>query len=167
LDLWDVKILIRLQMSHVDRLFLSLIEDYPEPHQMPILDSIIKLQTEGIINIADDDRLTIRHEWIERFIKPDINKPDDTRKNYVYIISYDDKVKIGQTINVKRRLYSLQTASPIKIKLLFYTEQSDIINESILHKMFSKDHLNGEFFRYTPEISQFITERVGICQPNG
>lgn len=59
------------------------------------------------------------------------------------------KLKIGVTNNVLKRIRALDTASPIKHKLLATV---DINCESYLHDVFSEYRLNGEWFNLSVDV---------------
>lgn len=77
----------------------------------------------------------------------------------IYFISADEanKVKIGFTNNLKKRLKQLQTSSPFELKVLLILE-GDEHKEKELHLKFKKQRVNGEWFEKTEEISKFISE---------
>ncbi len=64
----------------------------------------------------------------------------------VYVISSTDFLKIGRAKNPKQRLYSLQGASPVKLKIL-YTYDLPGKYEKLLHWKFSEFRAHGEWFR--------------------
>jgi hypothetical protein len=73
----------------------------------------------------------------------------------VYFVRAVDKVKIGFTRDVERRISELQTASPVDLELLG-TLPGSALTERRLHKRFSAHRVNREWFRYEPPIIGFI-----------
>lgn len=68
------------------------------------------------------------------------------QRQFVYFIGTEDgPVKIGLTTNVRQRLESLQTASPIKLELLAYCD-GDRWLEQRYHDFFAPHRLQGEWF---------------------
>ena len=78
---------------------------------------------------------------------------------YVYFISSDDKIKIGYTKNIKRRLKQLQTSNSSQLLLLGYIEGDKDV-EKQLHKRFAQYRIrkNGEWFNCSDEILDYINE---------
>lgn len=78
---------------------------------------------------------------------------------YVYFISSDDKIKIGYTKNIKRRLKQLQTSNSSQLILLGYIEGDKNV-EKQLHKRFAQYRIreNGEWFNCNDEILDYINE---------
>jgi hypothetical protein len=72
-------------------------------------------------------------------------------------------VKIGTTtFPVCVRLAQLQTGNHEQLEVIMSIESVDPYLESDLHSLFSKDKIRGEWFRYTPEMRDFI-ERNKLC----
>ena len=74
-----------------------------------------------------------------------------------YFIRCNDKVKIGRTQDVQRRLEALQTANPDTLTLLGYIE-GDL--ERYLHNKFQKHHFRGEWYYLDQEIMDFIKKET-------
>lgn len=74
-----------------------------------------------------------------------------------YFIRCNDKVKIGRTQDVQRRLKALQTANPDTLTLLGYIE-GDL--ERYLHNKFQKHHFRGEWYYLDQEIMDFIKKET-------
>lgn len=79
--------------------------------------------------------------------------------SYVYFILNNDKVKIGYTKNVKKRLKQLQTANGDNLILLGYIEGDKNV-EHQLHEKFETYRIrdNGEWFFASEAIINFINE---------
>jgi Meiotically up-regulated gene 113 len=83
------------------------------------------------------------------------------RKQYIYIIGADDSttpVKIGVSAKPKNRLRYLQTASPVKLKILtkFRGDKKD---EAKLHQQFAAYRVSGEWFQRVPGVRLLIETR--------
>ena len=72
-----------------------------------------------------------------------------------FIRSYNQFIKIGRSIDPEKRKDSLQTASPIKLRIKAILP-GDSKTESGLHEMFSHLRGQGEWFRYTDELKWFL-----------
>ena len=72
-----------------------------------------------------------------------------------FIRSYNQFIKIGRSVEPDNRCKSLQTGSPIKLKVKAVLP-GDYKTEKGLHEMFSHIRHNGEWFRYTDELKWFI-----------
>lgn len=84
---------------------------------------------------------------------------------YVYIITDGDFYKIGVSGNFKKRLASLNTASPRKLKIVatrfFEERQLALTKESSLHEKYSMFRVNGEWFNITEnEVIRIIDEHL-------
>lgn len=73
----------------------------------------------------------------------------------VYFISLGDKIKIGQSKNIKRRFNALQMSCPEKLTLEANIEAYAQL-EYALHELFKDDRLHGEWFKRTPRLEQII-----------
>jgi hypothetical protein len=63
-------------------------------------------------------------------------------------------IKIGLTSDVRRRLFSLQTASPQPLRLLGGIPGGQGL-ERALHRELAAHHIKGEWFRPAPEVRRF------------
>jgi hypothetical protein len=74
----------------------------------------------------------------------------------VYAITFDWKYfKVGRADNIKRRVYDLQIASPLDLKLLRVLSDNPT-HESRWHKVLDDFHVRGEWFRLTDESMALI-----------
>jgi len=67
-------------------------------------------------------------------------------------------VKIGKAGNVKSRLSQIATSTPFEIKLI---AEFSYLDEADLHKKFAHLRVKNEWFRFTDEISSFISVMNG------
>lgn len=72
-----------------------------------------------------------------------------------FIRSNHQYIKIGTAVDVSSRRKSLQTGSPVKLKVKAVLPGS-YETERGLHEMFSHIRHNGEWFRYTDEMKWFL-----------
>lgn len=89
-----------------------------------------------------------------------INKEKKLPKIYFIQSIHGGPIKIGLTNEIKTRLHSIQTMSPVKLKVIA-TIEGDYLTEKALHQIFSKYRLYGEWFDPCPEIMEFINNRRG------
>jgi hypothetical protein len=77
------------------------------------------------------------------------------KKGFVYIVTHDSLkwraahpvVKIGCAVDIKKRIADLNTASPINLILVASIQSDNALKlESYLHKAFTRNRLNGEWF---------------------
>lgn len=67
-----------------------------------------------------------------------------------------NRIKIGYTTNLEKRLDYLQTHSPCTLKLLHYIEYASIMVERKLHKRFAELHHHGEWFEFRGSLKTFV-----------
>lgn len=77
----------------------------------------------------------------------------------MYFVLHTPKksVKIGYSAEPVKRIGSLQTASPVRLRLLGVCP-GGMQDEAELHTRFAHLHLRGEWFRYTPELEEALKE---------
>lgn len=81
-------------------------------------------------------------------------------EGYVYFIKSEKthEVKIGFTAGaIEKRMASLQTAHPCKLKLMAIIPGS-MEHENSLHEKFDSIRLHGEWFRPSPDLLTFIAQ---------
>ena len=79
----------------------------------------------------------------------------------VYFIKVNNRVKIGYSNNMDKRINGLKTSNPYsnEIELLLLIDgERDI--EKKLHKKFSDIRICGEWFLYSSEIKEFIKSNI-------
>lgn len=67
----------------------------------------------------------------------------------------DGPIKIGLTDDLELRLSSLQTSSPVEIRLLA-TQEGDWSLERFLHQRFARLKVRGEWFHPEPDLLHYI-----------
>lgn len=82
-----------------------------------------------------------------------INPPSIGTGRCVYFIRSGDYIKIGSSVNIRKRMKSLQIGNPIKLKLIYYNNK---LSEYLMHNQFSSDYIHGEWFHYSEDIKNFI-----------
>ena len=85
-------------------------------------------------------------------------RPDGSPK-LIYFIREEGSnyVKIGSSCNPERRIEDIQTSNPRKLELVRMIDGGDRA-ETILHSIFKKDRVRGEWFRISKELEQFMNE---------
>jgi len=79
-------------------------------------------------------------------------------RQFIYFITYEDgPIKIGKARNASARLKELQTAHPWKLEIIGVMAGHENL-ERALHARFSHIRMNGEWFRRTEEIMNFICD---------
>jgi len=78
-------------------------------------------------------------------------------KNRIYFIYAEEvnRVKIGKSVKLDRRLYELQCGSPVKLELILSFEAPEIV-ERKLHALFDQYRVMGEWFEFVEPIRDFI-----------
>lgn len=74
---------------------------------------------------------------------------------FVYFAAAGDRVKIGKANDVTKRLATLQTGCPFKIKLL-RVERGGIAMEREYHRQFASLRETGEWFRHEGALAEFL-----------
>ncbi len=81
--------------------------------------------------------------------------------NIVYFIldTYSNSVKIGYTTikGLSKRLETLQIGTPYELKILGALWGDKKIEKKI-HEQFNYSHIRGEWFNYSKELEDFISE---------
>lgn len=72
-----------------------------------------------------------------------------------FVKAWNKFIKIGTSLNLDARVASLQTGSPVELRVAAILEGS-FQTEKGLHKLFDHLRYNGEWFRYTDELKWFI-----------
>ncbi|TPJ70445.1 MULTISPECIES: GIY-YIG nuclease family protein [unclassified Mesorhizobium] len=78
------------------------------------------------------------------------------RPGFVYFLAMGDKVKIGFSTNVGKRLKAIQTACPLPaeiVKIIPGSEQT----ERYFHAHFAANRINGEWFAMDGHLSTFLS----------
>jgi|TARA_R100000501_G_C2595884_1_gene94440 Meiotically up-regulated gene 113 len=76
---------------------------------------------------------------------------------YIYFVLSEDSglVKIGKTKDIKKRFASLQTMSPVPLRIIGCFRAHDEL-EGTLHSRFAKYRHHGEWFKLSDEIVKLI-----------
>lgn len=77
---------------------------------------------------------------------------------FVYFAAAGERVKIGKANDLTKRLATLQTGCPYKIRLL-KVERGGVAVERGYHRRFSALRENGEWFRNEGELADFLAGR--------
>lgn len=73
----------------------------------------------------------------------------------IYFVNHTDFIKIGYTVDIRKRISDLQLSCPIPISVVGLIDGT-IREEKVLHEKFKDIWSHGEWFRYTKELSDFI-----------
>ena len=101
---------------------------------------------------------------IEKKYRVPIKNPMTTVSRYVYIITCaefegDGVFKIGIAGDIKTRIASLQTACPYKLYALSHYEPiNPLMVETMLHALFHKKRMTGEWFKLSKSDLNIIEE---------
>jgi hypothetical protein len=85
---------------------------------------------------------------------------------YVYFIKAGDAIKVGIASDVTKRLINVQVGNPHKIDLLHsldVSEEKARSIETIIHEIFKKTNLSGEWF----QAPQFMIDFIHNIKENG
>src|SRR5262245_25506911 len=80
------------------------------------------------------------------------------KTGHIYFVTCDAPdfpIKIGFAANLARRIAALQGALPFPI-ILLATQRGNFNDESMLHALFGKSRLQGEWFERSPELMAHI-----------
>ncbi len=139
----DDEITIRDPYGYNDKILPSKVEEI-----MPYLEAYIKNHTdeeisqENFQNLIAEKHSDIRKQGIKRL-----------SEGYVYLLSCEDKYKIGYSKNVERRIKQLDTRPyPLTLETKIYSDVAYDI-EQYLHRRLSKYRLQGEWYKFDNNIS--------------
>lgn len=85
-------------------------------------------------------------EKLEKKVKINDEQTQDV-VGFIYLITNDDFIKLGFSTNVTKRIKSLQTSSPKRLKLIKRVKGT-IEQEKQLHRKLLQYRVNGEWYRY-------------------
>ena len=115
---------------------------------------IIKLRSGAIIERVSMAEVPTGYLGAER---PDEDNPEDVVTIYFLEAIGQDKIKIGKTRDLKKRLGQLQTGSTSKLQPLGVIVDK-ASRESELHALFAEDWIQGEWFRDTARLRNYIKD---------
>lgn len=99
---------------------------------------------------------TAKQRTVERIRKASADEKTSQGGEVVYfVLSGDNRIKIGTSANVEKRLEALQTSSATRLSLLL-TVPGGVDMETELHRRFKHIRESGEWFKGTPELRSFI-----------
>jgi hypothetical protein len=95
---------------------------------------------------------------------PPIDHPIERRGTVTYLVGQpgNSTVKIGQTGDIRKRLAGLQTASPMRLEVL-WSHHGGFYLEQLLHHQFERYRLHGEWFNFgrsdpVKAVSRFVRQ---------
>lgn len=98
--------------------------------------------------------------------KPVAPKQVEAPASVVYFISSGSLIKIGVTVELRKRFTSLQCGSPMPLTLLA-SIPGDRSMEQKLHKQFSHLRTHGEWFKNDPSLMAYIESLQSQGKDNG
>jgi len=92
-------------------------------------------------------------------MKEDSLREQAKMKTWVYFMLEEktNAVKIGTSHNAKQRLEELQPANPYKLTII-HEERGNRKTETEFHRRFKEYRLLGEWFEYSQEIKEYISD---------
>ncbi len=81
-------------------------------------------------------------------------------KKIVYFAQagHTNRVKIGCAVSVLKRIQTLQTGCPEKLRVILTIQNGSRFLENHFHKRFKKSRITGEWFEYEPDIANYVRE---------
>ncbi len=76
---------------------------------------------------------------------------------YFILAKKCDLVKVGFSIQLKKRLRALRVSSPDELQLLTTLPEVPILVEKIIHRGLAEDRSHGEWFRRSDKLNSMIT----------
>ncbi len=133
---------------------------------------IQKLKKDNILKIEEKRVSSFKNEFIFNFYlnkygrshKLDYNEAPllIKQKNilegqfvYVFVNYFSNVCKIGYSANPIKRLNTIQTGCPFKLKMIVVVKGNRSV-EKALHKKYKKYKTNGEWFNYKEELKEAI-----------
>jgi hypothetical protein len=98
---------------------------------------------------------TFKVKKLERFAL--FRKERKLDEEIVYFVRCDERIKIGYTRNIGSRLAQFRTSNSKPVELLL-TIPGGREEERIFHAQFARYRMQGEWFRYVPELRRAIRE---------
>jgi hypothetical protein len=128
-----------------------------------------RLETNASCSELDAARMV---RWVENAggriasLKMDGREIDLSRlpRSYVYVVGFDNYVKIGRSTEVDKRIQALQTSVPKVLNVYAIFPNRDADEERKLHHRFRADRLYGEWFLLSSSLRAFIEQngRAGL-----
>jgi len=106
---------------------------------------------------AEVKRLEALRVLLPADITPKPERGLDERPVY-FVQASNGLVKIGVSGSPENRLRTLQTMSPVPLRLLLVLQGGGAHREAELHEQFAEHRSHGEWFRPAPELLAFIKD---------
>lgn len=90
---------------------------------------------------------------------PSTSAPKEQPSPVIYFIQAGDLIKIGYTVDIKKRLIALRTSSPVALILLGIMPGGPKV-EAELHERFASSRRHGEWFHRNARLIRFIKENT-------
>jgi hypothetical protein len=111
-----------------------------------------------------DDEGSIRHILVHQILEEVEPLMRGSGSIYFLECAATQSVKIGYSVNVRQRLYRLQTASAHQLRLLL-TIPGDLHTEKVLHDMLGDYSRSGEWFQMNASVRRLIDELRKLVNP--
>lgn len=87
--------------------------------------------------------------------------PRTEKRDVVYVVQCDYRVKIGYTANIASRMHALKTAHhrPLRLLVMF---DGDKTAEKTLHERFANLRVSGEWFALRKPIKEWLSDEHGV-----
>lgn len=140
----------------------------PDPDSPPVIDfARMRAERQAETALRRLERYA-RKDPVQKIIADDAIIPADVRakdggtacETSVYFISTGVRIKIGVAKDPAKRTAALQTGASHKL-ILIELIQGGRATERYLHKKFAHLCTTGEWFRFTPEIREFLRRVAG------
>lgn len=141
----------RLGVDRRDLSYLNTIEKICSTDEFKIVQSCIK-ENRAFCTVSKEKTKSL--ECLVRLLKKGDSVVDDTTDHYVvYLLSSDNKTKIGIAKSITNRIKLLQTGNPYRIFLIsqqkYESESLARKVENQLHTIYQSKQLVGEWFDLT------------------
>lgn len=121
---------------------------------LDIGENLIKFAKKHKEDIIETNKITMANYKKEFGAMPAKEKAKS--KGYIYVLSCENKYKIGTSKNVERRIKELDKRPfPLKCEFKYFVYDPFGV-EKRLHKIFESQKINGEWFELSNEDLKFI-----------
>ena len=116
----------------------------------------------------DDAVIAECHEKAEaltiamRAWRPEV--PVRPTKGVIYFLRLGEHIKIGFTLDLEKRIFSLKTGSPVTGELIGTLRGSREIDRFV-RWLFRAVHVRGDWFQQAPELLTFIADHAALPPP--
>jgi hypothetical protein len=111
-------------------------------------------------------RIFVTKNYIKRMqtrMQKRIPMRTDVADGWIYVVGFDNYLKIGFAKNVGKRLRTLQVGAPKALDVLL-SVRGNMDHERFMHKRFAAHRLNGEWFAAHEDILNWIDEQKAAAR---